>query len=47
MAASLAFGVVFGTLITLFMVPVGYALFEDVRRALSRLGRSRETPAAP
>jgi multidrug efflux pump subunit AcrB len=30
MAASLAFGVVFATLIGLFLVPVGYVMLEDL-----------------
>ncbi len=36
MAASLAFGVLFATLITLFLVPVGYALVDDIRRRFER-----------
>jgi multidrug efflux pump subunit AcrB len=36
MAISLAFGVVFATVITLILVPAGYVIVEDVRRRLSR-----------
>ena len=36
MAISVAFGVVFATLITLFMVPCGYLVLEDLRRLVSR-----------
>ena len=39
MAASLAFGVLFATVITLILVPVGYALLDDVQRALPALWR--------
>ena len=37
MAASLAFGVLFATVITLFLVPVGYAILDDVQRLPRRL----------
>ena len=37
MAVSLAFGVVFATFISLMLVPAGYMILEDVRRALARL----------
>lgn len=37
MAASLAFGVLFATAITLVLVPVGYALLADVDRLLRRV----------
>ena len=36
MAISLAFGVVFATVITLILVPAGYVIVEDVRRRLTR-----------
>ena len=36
MAISLAFGVVFATVITLILVPAGYVIVEDGRRLLSR-----------
>lgn len=39
MAASLAFGVLFATLITLILVPVGYALLDDVQRGVHALWR--------
>ncbi len=37
MAVSLAFGVLFATLITLLLVPVGYFILEDVKAATRRL----------
>ena len=45
MAVSLAFGVLFATLITLFLVPVAYAILDDVQR-LPRLA-SASLGAAP
>ncbi len=51
MATSLAFGVVFATLITLFIVPSGYLILEDLRvlpsrvRRRARRGRATETAA--
>ncbi|MEO2199116.1 MAG: efflux RND transporter permease subunit [bacterium] len=36
MAISLAFGVVFATVITLVLVPAGYVIVEDLRRLLTR-----------
>jgi len=36
MAASLAFGVVFATLISLFLVPCAYVILEDIRGRLTR-----------
>jgi multidrug efflux pump subunit AcrB len=39
MAASLAFGVLFATVITLILVPVGYALLDDVQRIVPALWR--------
>ena len=35
MAISLAFGVVFATVITLILIPAGYVIVEDARRLLS------------
>lgn len=35
MAVSLGFGILYATLLTLFLVPVGYLILEDVRRFLS------------
>jgi len=40
MAISLAFGVVFATVITLILVPAGYVIVEDGRRLLSRTSDS-------
>lgn len=37
MAVSLAFGVLFATVVTLLVVPSGYLILEDWRRTLSRL----------
>ena len=37
MAASLGFGVVFATLVTLILVPVGYLMLEDVARIYGRV----------
>ena len=36
MAVSLGFGILFATLITLFIVPVNYLVLEDVGRLLGR-----------
>jgi hypothetical protein len=36
MAVSLAFGVVFSTVISLMLVPAGYVVLEDIRRMLLR-----------
>jgi multidrug efflux pump subunit AcrB len=47
MAVSLAFGVVFSTVISLMIVPCGYIIMTDARRALRRLlnlDRSHEQP---
>jgi multidrug efflux pump subunit AcrB len=43
MAISLGFGVVFATLISLFLVPCGYVVIEDLRRGM-RGRRGRVTP---
>jgi hypothetical protein len=50
MAVSLAFGVLFATLITLILVPCGYFILEDARDALARRGgrrRERREPGTP
>ena len=52
MAISLAFGVVFASAITLFMVPCLYLMLDDLQRRLDRRGRARtpavaHTPEAP
>jgi len=36
---SLAFGVLFATVVTLLVVPSGYIILEDIRRFLSRGNR--------
>jgi multidrug efflux pump subunit AcrB len=36
MAVSLAFGVLFATVVTLLVVPSGYIILEDIRRFLGR-----------
>jgi multidrug efflux pump subunit AcrB len=41
MAASLAFGVLFSTVITLVLVPSSYLILEDVRGVVNRLTRGR------
>ena len=46
MAVSLAFGVLFGTVITLFLVPCFYLVLEDVLSLVSRLRRSTGEAAA-
>jgi multidrug efflux pump subunit AcrB len=45
MAVSLAFGVLFATLITLILVPATYVVLEDVLRVIRRLGARGEAPA--
>ncbi len=50
MATSLGFGVIFGTAVILILVPVTYAILEDVRHAVARLfGRlpAAETDLSP
>ena len=37
MAVSLAFGVIFSTVISLVLVPAGYMILEDVKRILVRI----------
>ncbi|MEZ4271847.1 MAG: efflux RND transporter permease subunit [Myxococcota bacterium] len=44
MAISIAFGVMFATVITLLLVPALYVALEDVRRALSRFAGSEAPP---
>lgn len=38
MAASLAFGIVFATVITLILIPALYLILDDIKRGLARLG---------
>ena len=46
MAVSLAFGVLFATLITLLLVPALYSIIEDLRDSLARLvGADRKADA--
>ena len=47
MAVSLAFGVLFATLITLVLVPTSYLIIEDFRRVAGRLTLGRGTAAMP
>nr|VFJ70521.1 MAG: Multidrug efflux pump subunit AcrB [Candidatus Kentron sp. FW] len=42
MAVSLGFGILYATLLTLFLVPVGYRLIEDARLVLTRENLPRE-----
>ena len=44
MAISLGFGVLFATLVTLFLVPMNYLLIEDARSALRWIWTGRRTP---
>jgi multidrug efflux pump subunit AcrB len=39
MATSLGFGVIFATLVSLFLLPSGYLILEDLRRLLGRVRR--------
>lgn len=39
MAVSLAFGVIFSTVISLMLVPAGYVVLEDIRRLLGATRR--------
>jgi multidrug efflux pump subunit AcrB len=41
MATSLGFGVIFATLISLFMVPSAYVILEDLKRGSKRIRRAR------
>ena len=45
MGVSLAFGVLFATMISLFLVPCGYLILEDLRLLLTR--RKKSPPQAP
>ncbi len=45
MAISLGFGVLFATLITLFLVPCVYLILEDVRGLFSRRPKTADSPA--
>ncbi|NNE92635.1 MAG: efflux RND transporter permease subunit [Verrucomicrobiales bacterium] len=50
MAVSLGYGIVFATLITLFLVPINYLILEDIRRGLGWIystDRSPETEGTP
>ncbi len=46
MATSLGFGVVFATLISLFLLPSAYLILEDLRHLPARAGRWRRRRAA-
>jgi hypothetical protein len=37
MAISLAFGVLFGTFVTLLLVPCGYMILDDIQKLMSGL----------
>ena len=37
MAVSLAFGVLFATLVTLILVPIAYMILDDVRESTSNI----------
>ena len=45
MATSVAWGVVFATVVTLLVVPVGYLILDDLGRKLSR-GRTSVSPSS-
>ena len=47
MAVSLAFGVIFGTFITLILAPVSYLILDDVQRTLRGLFGSEHAAGAP
>jgi hypothetical protein len=48
MAVSLAFGVIFSTVITLGLVPVLYMIVEDAKGLFGRItGKTREDPDSP
>ena len=47
MAISLAFGVLFATLVTLLVVPSGYLILEDLRRLFRRSGGGDEPLSLP
>jgi hypothetical protein len=44
MATSLAFGVVFATVISLFLVPCGYMVLEDIKRLFRRSDDTDDSP---
>ena len=46
MAVSLAFGILFGTVITLFMIPSLYLILEDLKALLLRQKRSLQTSSS-
>jgi multidrug efflux pump subunit AcrB len=46
MAVSLAFGVMFATVVTLLVVPSSYMIFEDIHRLLNRNSRPTDSGAA-
>ena len=46
MAVSLAFGVLFATLVTLILVPVAYLILDDVRQWTNRIVGGRREPLA-
>lgn len=46
MAISLGFGVLYAAIMTLFLVPVGYVILDDLIRAASRSGAKARLPAA-
>ena len=48
MAVSLAFGVLFATFITLFLVPIAYVILDDFRQILKRLfGQEQSVSGSP
>jgi hypothetical protein len=47
MALSLAFGVLFATFITLFLVPAIYLIIEDLQHALRRAPRAAAPIPSP
>lgn len=46
MAASLAFGVLFATVVTLFVVPSGYLIINDIRNLITRTVPTLNQPAS-
>jgi hypothetical protein len=47
MAISLAFGVLYATLISLLVVPAHYLILEDLKGVVDRLGSPNSTPEHP
>lgn len=43
MAVSLGFGIIFATLITLFIVPMNYLILEDIKRYFAQYGRDMKS----